>query len=127
MIDEFIRNIKRSSSYKKQIAHLEVIPPQEANYGELEKALPANIQNCLIDRKIQIILAPSRSDKQSPTRKKHRNSHPNRFWKDFSFQHSCLRSHQQRPKSDCALPLSHKSPHKRPAESSQRNGRRNRS
>jgi len=53
MIDEFIRNIKKSSSYKKQIAHLEEIPSQEANYSDLEKALPANIQNCLLDKKIR--------------------------------------------------------------------------
>ena len=54
MIDEFIRDIKRSNSYKKQIAHLEAIPPQEANYGALEKTLPTDIQDCLTDRRIKL-------------------------------------------------------------------------
>jgi DEAD/DEAH box helicase domain-containing protein len=54
MIEDFIKSIKRMSSYKKQIAHLEIIPPQEANYGQLEKPLPENIQNCLLNRKIQL-------------------------------------------------------------------------
>jgi DEAD/DEAH box helicase domain-containing protein len=54
MIEDFVRSIKRSSSYKKQIAHLEVISPQEANYGELEQPLPENIKNCLLNRKIRL-------------------------------------------------------------------------
>jgi DEAD/DEAH box helicase domain-containing protein len=54
MIEDFVRSIKRSSSYKKQIAHLEVISPQEANYGELEHPLPENIKNCLLNRKIRL-------------------------------------------------------------------------
>jgi DEAD/DEAH box helicase domain-containing protein len=54
MIEDFIKSIKRMSSYKKQIAHLEIIPPQEASYGQLEKPLPENIQNCLLNRKIQL-------------------------------------------------------------------------
>ena len=41
------------SSYKKQIVHIEKIPAQEANFGELEKPLPQNIQTCLLNRKIK--------------------------------------------------------------------------
>jgi DEAD/DEAH box helicase domain-containing protein len=41
------------SSYKKQIVHIEKIPSQEANFGELEKPLPQNIQTCLHNRKIK--------------------------------------------------------------------------
>ncbi len=52
MIDDFIKSIKHNSSYKKQIVHIEEIPPQEASYGKLEKPLPENLQNCLLNRKI---------------------------------------------------------------------------
>ena len=45
--------IKRMSSYKKQIVHIEEIPSQEASFGELEKPLPENIQTCLLNRKIK--------------------------------------------------------------------------
>jgi DEAD/DEAH box helicase domain-containing protein len=54
MIEEFVQNIKRMRSYKKQIAHLEEIPPQEASFGELESPLPENIQGCLVNRKIRL-------------------------------------------------------------------------
>ena len=53
LIDDFIKSIKRMSSYKKQIVHIEKIPSQEANFGELEKPLPENIQTCLLNRKIK--------------------------------------------------------------------------
>ena len=53
MIDDFIKSIKRMASYKKQIVHLEKIPSQEANYGELEKPLPENIRTCLLNRRIK--------------------------------------------------------------------------
>ena len=54
MIEEFVQNIKRMSSYKKQIAHLQEIPPQEASFGELEKPLPENIQAYLLSRRISL-------------------------------------------------------------------------
>jgi DEAD/DEAH box helicase domain-containing protein len=54
MIEEFIKSIKKMNSYKKQIAHLETISPQEASLGELEEALPEEIQNCLLNRKIRL-------------------------------------------------------------------------
>ena len=53
MIDDFIKSIKRMPSYKKQIVHIEKIPSQEANYGELEKPLPENIRTCLLNRRIK--------------------------------------------------------------------------
>ena len=53
LIDDFIKSIKRMSSYKKQIVHIERIPSKEANFGELEKPLPENIQACLLNRKIK--------------------------------------------------------------------------
>ncbi len=40
--------------YKKQIVHIQTIPPQEACFGELEKSLPENIQNCLLTRNIRL-------------------------------------------------------------------------
>ena len=52
MIEEFIKNIKATSSYKQQIVHMQEIPIQEPIYGDLERALPENIQNCLLNRKI---------------------------------------------------------------------------
>jgi len=53
LIDDFIKSIKRMPSYKKQIVHIEKIPSQEANYGELEKPLPENIRTCLLNRRIK--------------------------------------------------------------------------
>jgi len=53
LIDDFIKSIKRTSSYKKQIVHIQKIPSQEPNYEELEKPLPPNIQTCLQNRKIK--------------------------------------------------------------------------
>src|SRR3990170_8038902 len=53
LIEEFIKSIKRMPAYKKQIVHIEKIPSQEANYGELEKPLPENIRTCLLNRRIK--------------------------------------------------------------------------
>ena len=39
-------------SYKKQIVHIQKISAQEASFGELEKPLPQQIQNCLLNREI---------------------------------------------------------------------------
>ena len=54
MIDDFLASIKRMSSYKGQIVHLQEIPPQEARFGELETPLPGNIQDCLANREIKL-------------------------------------------------------------------------
>ena len=54
MIDDFIQSIKHMQGYKKQIVHIQEIPPQDACYGELEKPLPQNIQNCLRARSIKL-------------------------------------------------------------------------
>ncbi len=52
LIEDFIKNIKQSSSYKQQIVHVQELSAQEPKYNTLEKELPDNIQNCLLDRKI---------------------------------------------------------------------------
>ena len=52
MIEDFIKNIKQMQSYKKQIVHIQKIPAQKADFGKLEKPLPENIQNCLLNREI---------------------------------------------------------------------------
>ena len=54
VIDDFIQSIKHMQSYKKQIVHIQEIPSQEACFGELEKPLPENIQNCLLTRGIHL-------------------------------------------------------------------------
>ena len=54
LIDDFIQSIKHMQGYKKQIVHVQEIPPQEAMFGELEKTLPQNIQNCLLTRDIHL-------------------------------------------------------------------------
>ncbi|MCL2173106.1 MAG: DEAD/DEAH box helicase [Candidatus Bathyarchaeota archaeon] len=54
MINEFLKNIKKSSSYKKQIVHLEELPAHSARFGDLEKPLPENLQKVLLHRKIQL-------------------------------------------------------------------------
>ena len=54
MIEEFLASIKKMSSYKNQIVHLEEILPEEARYGELDSPLPSNIQNCLKNREIKL-------------------------------------------------------------------------
>jgi DEAD/DEAH box helicase domain-containing protein len=54
LIDDFIQSIKHMQGYKKQIVHIQEIPPQEACFGELEKTLPENIQNCLLTRDIHL-------------------------------------------------------------------------
>jgi DEAD/DEAH box helicase domain-containing protein len=52
LIDNFIKNIKQMQSYKKQIVHIQEIAAQQASFADLEKPLPENIQNCLLNRKI---------------------------------------------------------------------------
>ena len=52
MIEDFIKNIKQMQSYKKQIIHIQKIKAQKADFGKLEKPLPENIQNCLLNREI---------------------------------------------------------------------------
>jgi DEAD/DEAH box helicase domain-containing protein len=52
LIDNFIKNIKQTRSYKKQIVHIQHIAAQKAVFGELEIPLPENIQSCLLNRKI---------------------------------------------------------------------------
>jgi DEAD/DEAH box helicase domain-containing protein len=52
LIEDFIKNIKQMQSYKKQIIHIQKIQAQKANFGKLEKPLPENIQNCLLNREI---------------------------------------------------------------------------
>jgi DEAD/DEAH box helicase domain-containing protein len=54
LIDDFIKSLKRMSSYKKQIVHIENISAQEASFGELEKPLPKNLQTCLLTREIKL-------------------------------------------------------------------------
>ncbi|MGA3059893.1 MAG: DEAD/DEAH box helicase [Candidatus Bathyarchaeia archaeon] len=54
MIDDFIQSIKHMPSYKKQIVHIQEIPSKDVCYGELEKPLPENIQNCLLTREIHL-------------------------------------------------------------------------
>jgi DEAD/DEAH box helicase domain-containing protein len=54
MIEQFIQDLKKMSSYKKQIEHIEKIPSQEPTFGKLEKPLPENIQDCLIGREIRL-------------------------------------------------------------------------
>ena len=54
MIEQFIKDIKRMESYKKQIVHLEKIPPQRAIYGKLDKPLPESIHNFLVNNKIRL-------------------------------------------------------------------------
>ena len=52
LIEDFIKDIKQMQSYKKQIVHIQKIAAQKADFGELEKPLPENIQSCLLARKI---------------------------------------------------------------------------
>ncbi|MCL2288395.1 MAG: DEAD/DEAH box helicase [Candidatus Bathyarchaeota archaeon] len=54
LIEELIKNIKQSRSYKKQIVHIEELPAHNATFGELEKPLPENLQKVLINRKIKL-------------------------------------------------------------------------
>ena len=54
MTEDFIKDIRRMRSYKKQIVHLQEIPPKAASFGTLEKPLPENIQNYLSKNKIQL-------------------------------------------------------------------------
>jgi len=52
LIEDFIKNIKQMQFYKKQIVHIQKIAAQKASFGELDKPLPQNIQNCLFSREI---------------------------------------------------------------------------
>jgi DEAD/DEAH box helicase domain-containing protein len=54
MIEDLLDSIKKMSSYKNQIVHLEEIQPQEARFGELDLPLSKNIQNCLNNREIRL-------------------------------------------------------------------------
>jgi DEAD/DEAH box helicase domain-containing protein len=54
LIDDFILGIKKMRSYKKQIVHIEQIPPQDAIFGELEVPLPESIQNYLAKNEIRL-------------------------------------------------------------------------
>src|SRR5664280_965839 len=54
LIDDFILGIKKMRSYKKQIVHVEEIPPQDAIFGELEVPLPESIQNYLAKNEIRL-------------------------------------------------------------------------
>ena len=54
LIEEFIKNIKRMQSYKKQIVNIQEIPAQEPRFGELENPLPENLQTCILNRKIKL-------------------------------------------------------------------------
>jgi DEAD/DEAH box helicase domain-containing protein len=53
LIEDFIKHIKQSGSYKNQIAHIEELPAHNAVFGELETPLPENLQKILLKRKIQ--------------------------------------------------------------------------
>ena len=53
LIDDVIKNLKKSRYYEKQIVHIEELPAKQASFGELEKPLPKNLQDCLLKRKIQ--------------------------------------------------------------------------
>ena len=53
LIEEFIHRIEAMGSYKQQIAHVKIFPPQEASFGELENPLPENIKDCLLRRRIR--------------------------------------------------------------------------
>ncbi|MDR2203467.1 MAG: DEAD/DEAH box helicase [Nitrososphaerota archaeon] len=54
LIEEFIKNIKQSTSYKKQIVHIEELPAHKAIFGELEQPLSEKLQNVLLNRKIKL-------------------------------------------------------------------------
>lgn len=53
LIDDVIKNLKKSRYYEKQIVHVEELPAKQASFGELEKPLSKNLQDCLLKRKIQ--------------------------------------------------------------------------
>ena len=61
MIEEFIKTIKHMSSYKKQIVHIEKMPAQEANFGELEKRSATKLANLHPEPKYQALFPPSPS------------------------------------------------------------------
>jgi len=54
VIDDFILGITKMRSYKKQIVHVEEIPPQDAVFGELEAPLPGSIQTYLSKNGIRL-------------------------------------------------------------------------
>ncbi len=45
--EAFLRHLIAQPSYNGQIAHIEHIPPREANYAELDKPLDSSLQDCL--------------------------------------------------------------------------------
>ena len=53
LIEKFLRDIKRMSSYKQQITHVEIIPQKDASFGELQKPLPPTIQSYLNQNNIR--------------------------------------------------------------------------
>ncbi|MFA5571924.1 MAG: DEAD/DEAH box helicase, partial [Candidatus Bathyarchaeia archaeon] len=53
MIEDFIRGLKRSRAYKKQIVHIEELPTKEAKYGDLEKPLEENLETYFLNRGIK--------------------------------------------------------------------------
>ena len=54
LIKEFIKDIKRMQSYKKQIVNVQEIPAQEASFSVLKKPLSENLQTCILNRKIKL-------------------------------------------------------------------------
>ncbi|MCK5403160.1 DEAD/DEAH box helicase, partial [Candidatus Bathyarchaeota archaeon] len=54
MLEDFIHYIRSLKSYKGQIEHIEIIPPKQARYGELDTSLPDTIQNYLDRHKIRL-------------------------------------------------------------------------
>ncbi len=53
-MEQYIEDIRREESYKGQIEHIEIIPPKQARYGELDTSLPNTIQNYLDRHKIRL-------------------------------------------------------------------------
>ena len=52
-IEQLVKE-KEGGFYKKQVAHVEEMPAQEAVFGELEQPLPENIQKILLNKKIRL-------------------------------------------------------------------------
>ena len=46
-VDAFLHHLLTLSDYKQQIAHIQLIPPHEATFGELDKPLHPALQSCL--------------------------------------------------------------------------------
>ena len=43
----FLHDLEAQPAYAGQVAHIEHIPPREANYAELDKPLSSELQDCL--------------------------------------------------------------------------------